>query len=220
MNAREGSAGHAALLDARDAALRDLSEEIGISVTFDDFGAAEVRIDASGNPLLVTGNTAGTLSKSNAADGSLLFNLDGTQFGANTGAMAGRSSALADITARQDDLDAIASSVITRSNAAQGSGSAQYGSAGQPLFSGLDAGTIALTLTDGSGLAVASSGAPAGSRDTGNLATLIAAIGGDDGPIAGDGQHSFDLVEPDRRIEYNQGRAGDHQFQRAGPDVE
>ncbi len=189
VDARGGSEGRAALLDARDAALRDLSEEFGTSVTFDDFGRAEVRLQANPAPpgqagvLLVSGTNAGTISGSAAADGTTTFDIGGTTFAPVSGAMAGRASAIADIAGRQDELDAAALATITVANTAQANGVGLDGTTGQPLFSGSDASDIELALEDGNGLALAAAGSPPGSRDTNNLSALIASYGGDSGPI-------------------------------------
>ena len=184
VSAREGSGGRAALLDARDAALRDLSQEIGIAVQFDEFGTATVEVDGAPPLTLVDGAVASTFAATVNPDSTVTLSVDGSVGAANTGAMAGRISALSQIAALADELDAIATSTITRANAAQASGSALDGSAGQPLFSGTQAGDMTVVLNDGAGLAVAIAGAPAGSRDTANLGNFIAAIGADDGPIA------------------------------------
>lgn len=190
VSAREGTAGRASLLDARDAALRDMAEEIGIVTSFDEFGAAEVRLVSSPPPpgeagvLLVSGVNFGELSNSIAPDGTVTLNIGGAQFSPVSGAMAGRSAALANISARQVELDSIAGETIARANAAQAAGAALDGSAGQPMFTGTNAQTIALALSSGDQLALAPAGSPAGSRDTGNLSALIASIGADDGPIA------------------------------------
>lgn len=188
-NSRGNSEGRAALLDARDAALRDLSEEFGTVATFDDLGRAEVRLQANPPPagqsgvLVVSGLTANTISSSTAADGTTSFDVDGTQFSPVSGAMAGRASAIADIAGRQDELDTAALAAITVSNTAQANGVGLDGNTGQPLFSGSDASDITLALEDGNGLALAAAGSPAGSRDTTNLSAFVAAFGADDGPI-------------------------------------
>lgn len=181
--ARDGTFGQAALLDARDAALRDLSEQFGITTSFDEFGAVEVRIKGNPSPLLVQGGSYNTLTASLTGNGSAAFNFGSLDFEPTSGAMAGRVAALTDIGTRQAELDNIAALTITRANTAQTAGAALDGSAGQPLFSGSSAGDIEMVLLDGAGLAVAPAGSPAGSRDTSNLGNLIAAFGADDGPI-------------------------------------
>ena len=54
-----------------------------------------------------------------------------------------------------------------------------------PLFAGAGAGSINVTLASADGLATAPAGAPAGSRDTSNLAALIASYAGPGGPASG-----------------------------------
>lgn len=179
------TAGQAALLDQRDAALAALSEELGISVQFEERGVANVRIGDASGPTLVDGTSATALSSIFAADGTVAFDLGGAALSPDSGALAGRAGALAAQADLQAQLDSIALSTITAANTAQANGSAQDGSAGQPLFSGSTAADIGLALGSANGLATAPAGAPAGSRDTTNLTALIAAIGADDGPVAG-----------------------------------
>ncbi|WP_298471465.1 flagellar hook-associated protein FlgK [uncultured Erythrobacter sp.] len=179
------TAGQLALFDQRDAALAALSEEIGISVDFEERGVVNVRLGDSGGALLVDGTSAGTLSASFAGDGTASFDLDGNAVSPGTGALAGRSAALTAQADFQAQLDDIALSTITRANDAQTNGAAQDGSPGQPLFSGSTAADIALALGSPNGLATAPAGSPAGSRDATNLTALIAAIGASDGPVAG-----------------------------------
>jgi flagellar hook-associated protein 1 len=98
--------------------------------------------------------------------------------------MAGRMTALSALADLQIELDDLAASVIALANNAQASGAALDGTPGQPLFAGTGAADIAVVLASGGGLATAPAGSPAGSRDTGNLAALIAALGSDTGPAA------------------------------------
>lgn len=190
VNVRPGTASHANLLDGRDAALRDISEEFSLSTEFDEIGRATVRLVTTPapagevGPVLVDGPDTNTITSTIAADGTASFGLDGLTFTPVSGAQAGRVSALADLRDRAATLDAIALSTITRANTAQANGAALDGTPGQPLFSGTNASDIELALTDGDQLALAPLGSPAGSRDTTNLSTLVAAIGADDGPIA------------------------------------
>lgn len=190
VNVRPGSASQANLFDARDAALRDISEEFSLSVEFDERGAATVRLVTTPapagevGPVLVDGPASNAITSTIAADGTASFELDGLTFTPVSGAQAGRVSALADLRDRADTLDAIALSTITRANTAQANGAALDGTPGQPLFSGTNASDIEMALTSGDQLALAPLGSPPGSRDATNLATLVAAIGADDGPIA------------------------------------
>lgn len=185
VGAREGTAGRAALLDARDAALRGLSEQFAIVPTINANGTADVALAGTPQVALVTGATAQTVSLSFAADGTASFAVGATSFAPAGGAFAGRAEALEQIAGLQTDLDALAASAIGIANTAQGNGVGTDGTPGQPLFAGSGAGNITVVLASADGLATAPAGSPAGSRDTGNLAALLGALGASTGPAAG-----------------------------------
>ena len=185
VGSREGTAGRAALLDARDKALRGLAEEFGISATINPNGTADVTLNGAPPVALVTGATTQPLATTFAADGTVSFAVGGTAFVPSGGAMAGRAGALAELADLQTSLDGLAVSAITLSNTAQANGVGLDGNPGPPLFAGTGAGDITLVLASADGLATAPAGASPGSRDTGNLAALIAALGDASGPIAG-----------------------------------
>jgi flagellar hook-associated protein 1 FlgK len=182
VSAQDGSARHAALLDQRDAALRQLADEFAINVTYDDIGAASVRIKGDPETRLVLGTGRNTLTSALTGNGSVTFNIGSLQFQPEGGAMAGRQAALTAQGTAQANLDAVAATVIASGNALQAGGVAPDGTAGQPLFSGSSARTIGLALTNGNQLATAPAGAPAGSRDTTALSTLLASLDAADGP--------------------------------------
>jgi len=182
---REGTAGRAALLDARDKALRGLAEQFGIVPTINANGTVDVALAGTPGMALVTGAAAQTVSVSFAADGTASFAVGGAGFVPSAGAMSGRANALAEMASLQTGLDAIATATIATANSAQSAGAAADGTQGQPLFAGTGAGDIAVVLAAAEGLATAPAGAPAGSRDTANLAALIAALGAPTGPTAG-----------------------------------
>ena len=185
VGSREGTAGRAALLDARDKALRGLAEEFAIQPTFNPDGTADVTLAGTPPVALVTGANAQPVAVSYAADGSASFTVGGAGFAPGGGAMAGRAAALAEMASVQTALDALAVSAITISNTAQAAGVAADGTPGQPFFAGTGAGSIAMVLAAPEGLATAAAGEPAGSRDTANLAALIAALGAPTGPTTG-----------------------------------
>lgn len=185
VGSREGTAGRAALLDARDKALRGLAEEFGISATINPNGTADVTLNGAPPVALVTGATTQPLATTFAADGTVSFAVGGTAFVPSGGAMAGRAGALAELADLQTSLGGLAVSAITLSNTAQANGVGLDGNPGPPLFAGTGAGDITLVLASADGLATAQAGAGPGSRDTGNLAALIAALGDASGPIAG-----------------------------------
>ncbi|MEM7690051.1 MAG: flagellar hook-associated protein FlgK [Pseudomonadota bacterium] len=186
-NVRPGTVGEASLLDARDAALRNLSESVGITASFDERGAVSVRLaDGSGGagPLLVDRFTATPITSTTNPDGTLAFALGSVAVAPARGALAGQAAALEAQADFQNQLDTIASDVIARSNAAQAAGADQDGNPGQPLFTGANAGDIALGLNSGRQLATAPAGSPAGSTNSTNLANFAASIGATDGPVA------------------------------------
>ncbi len=185
VGAREGTAGRAALLDARDKALRGLAEEFAIQPTFNADGTADVMLAGTPPVALVTGASAQAVAVSYAADGTASFTVGGAAFAPGGGAMAGRAAALTEMASLQSALDGLAVSAITISNNAQAAGVGADGNPGLPLFAGTGAGSIAMVLASADGLATAPAGAPAGSRDTANLAALIAALAGPTGPTAG-----------------------------------
>jgi len=182
---REGTAGRAALLDARDKALRGLAEEFAIVPTINANGTVDVALAGTPPAALVAGASAETVSVSFAADGTASFAVGASSLVPAGGAMAGRAAALTRMAVLQDDLDGLANTTITLANGAQAAGSAADGSPGQPLFAGSGAGSIAVVLSAPEGLATAPAGAPAGSRDTGNLAAFLAALAAPSGPAAG-----------------------------------
>ena len=68
VGAREGTAGRAALLDARDKALRGLAEEFGIQPTINANGTADVTLAGTPTVALVTGASAQAVSVNKSAD--------------------------------------------------------------------------------------------------------------------------------------------------------
>lgn len=185
VGAREGTAGRASLLDARDKALRGLAKEFAINPTINANGTADVTLSGTPPVALVTGGTAQAVAVSYAADGTASFSVGGSAFAPAGGAMAGRANALAEMAALQTGLDTLAVSAITISNTAQANGVGTDGTPGQPLFAGTGASNINVVLASATGLATAAAGSPAGSRDTTNLAALIAALGAPTGPTNG-----------------------------------
>lgn len=182
---REGSAGRAGLLDRRDAALRNLADQLGVSASFAENGT--VTVSANGTPaaVLVNAGTAATFALATAADGTIAFSVDGAAFAPASGAMAGRAAALAGMADLQVQLDTLAGNVMALVNGAQAAGSDFAGAPGAPVFSGTGAGDIAVVMASGAGLATAPGGAPAGSRDAANLAGLLGGLAADSGPVAG-----------------------------------
>jgi flagellar hook-associated protein 1 len=185
VGAREGTAGRAALLDARDKALRGLAEQFGIQSTINANGTADVTLAGTPPVALVTGATAQAVSVTFTANGTANFAVGAATFAPTGGAMAGRASALADMANVQTGLDGIAASVIAIANAAQAAGVGLDGTPGQPLFAGTGAAGITVVLASANGLATAPAAAPAGSSNTANLTALLTALSAPSGPARG-----------------------------------
>lgn len=193
VRAEVGTSSHAALLDQRDGQLAALSDRLDITVDYEPDGTVGVRIGDAGGPLLVSGTQTSALAMQSNSDGTIGFTLGGASVAPASGSLAGRAQALVtqrDYGVRLDDLAAL---TIQRVNNAQANGAAPDGSAGQAFFSGNTAGDIAVALADGSGIATAPSGSPAGSRDTGNLEALRGALA-NGGPAAAADTMIFDLA--------------------------
>ena len=181
---RDGSVSNAALLDQRDALVRDISALAGTHAQYDSAGRATIRIGGASGPVLVTGDTVQNLSLTLNADRTIQFAMAGAAISPASGALAGHSQALDRMAVVRGDLDAVAAALIARANAAQANGATPQGAGGPAFFAGTGASDIALSLADGSAIAAAPAGSAPGSRDTGNLAALQSALA-NGGPTAG-----------------------------------
>jgi len=198
--AADASSDQTALLDQRDSLLQQLSAFTDVATTINADSTVELRIGGAGGPLMVQGGSAGTLAMTTAGDGTITFAVSGltaapAPAALTGGALAGKAQALvklADVHARLDGLaDAMAGAV----NTAQAAGITPANAAGQPLFAGgppFTAASLALSLTDGAGIATAPAGAGANSRDAGNLNALRTALGNAD-PVGGMDALLFDV---------------------------
>ncbi len=174
--ASDASSDQTALLDQRDSLLQRLSTFADITATISTDETVEVRLGGSAGPQMVSGGSATPLAMASAANGTISFTLGGNPATVSAGALAGKAQALVKLAGVHASLDAIAAGIMATVNAAQASGAALDGSAGQPLFAGSTAGTIALAFENGALIATAPAGAGAGSRDPGNLGALRTAL--------------------------------------------
>lgn len=182
--AQNGSSDQSSLLDQRDQMLQKLSEHADISVTFASDYTVEVRLGSGGTVPLVQGGNAAQLTSTTAGDGTLSFAVGGSPVTLSGGDLAGAAQGLVHVRDAHAALDNIVDEFVTTVNGIQTGGTALDGSTGQPMFSGNTASSIAVSLTSASGIATAPAGAPAGSRDAGNLTALRTALTNND--IAGD----------------------------------
>ena len=178
--ASDASSDQTSLLDQRDNLLEQLSRHTDIATTIAADQTVEVRIGGSAGPQLVSGGTASPFAMATAGDGTISFTLGGGPVTVSGGGLAGRAQALVKVADTHTRLDAIATSLVATANAAQASGVALDGSAGQPFFSGTGAGGMTLSLTSGSQIATAPTGAGANSRNPANLDALRNALASSD----------------------------------------
>jgi flagellar hook-associated protein 1 FlgK len=157
------------LLDQRDLVLDKLGKLGAVSTT--DNGDGTIKVSFSG-VTLVNGTTLQTLSES----GGTLSNDMATPETATLGATTGKLGALVDLRdvvlpAYSSQLDAVAKTLITQTNALQAGGvdangvtqTGGYGldgSTGVAFFSGTDAATIAVTVTAAKVAAASANGVP------------------------------------------------------------
>jgi flagellar hook-associated protein 1 FlgK len=174
--ATDASADQSTLLDQRDVLLQKISAQADITTTFSSDNTVEVRLGGSTGPQLVSGQSANPLAMATATDGTISFTLGGAAIAPASGALAGKGQALVQLAETRGRVDATAAKFIQVVNAAQTSGVDLDGNAGEPLFSGTNAGDMALAVSDGSKLATAPAGSPANSREGGNLASLRTAL--------------------------------------------
>lgn len=190
--AADSSSDQSTLLDQRDALLEKLSGQASITATINADRTVDVRLGDASGPALVAGGAAGTLAMTTAANGSIGFTLGGSAVSLTGGALAGKALALDKLADVRTRIDTLARTVIDTVNTAQTSGAALDGSAGQPLFSGTGAASMAVVATSGSAIATAPAGAAAGSRNASNLDALRSALAAAD-PAGGMDALLFDV---------------------------
>ncbi|RDC59148.1 hypothetical protein HME9302_00333 [Alteripontixanthobacter maritimus] len=177
--AESGSGSRAVLLDQRDALLADMAQRIGVTATYDATGRVDVRLGDAGGPAIVSGNASFALTATDLPDGTLAYEIDTDPPAAVipvSGRLAGTGQGLSAVRDLATQLDELAANIAQTANDAQADGITPAGAAGRPLFSGSTAATLAMSLTNGSGLATAPASAGANSRNTANLAALRAAL--------------------------------------------
>ena len=175
--AADASSDQTALLDQRDALLADLSQYGDITTTLASDGSVTVTLGSTAtNTPLVSGGNVTTLAMATAGDGTISYTLDGEALSLGGGALAGQQLALGKLDQLRGDLDALAQTIVTTINDAQGAGTDRNGDPGADLLTGTTAATIALATGDPAMIATAPAGAAPGSRDAGNLDALRSAL--------------------------------------------
>ncbi len=173
LRAQPGTSAYAQLLDSRDAALQDLSENLNVDISFGAHDSAQVSFNGT---VLVSGITATSVAVSQNSDGTLaLATADGTALPAPAnGTLGGLFAAAGTVKERRASLDTLAQQFVTDLNKWHGQGMTDDGKSGEPLLSGTDATTIKALVTDPKALATRSKdGTP-----NGNLLTVNSTLRG------------------------------------------
>lgn len=174
LRAQPGTSAYAQLLDSRDAALGDLTENLNVDISFGAHDSAQISYNGQ---VLVQGNAASALSVSTNGDGTLALAMaDGTALAAPAnGKLGGLFSAAGTVAQRHASLDSIAENFVTAMNEWHAQGVTDGGAAGGALLSfGGSAATIAALVTDPAALALKSTDGTL----NGNLLTVNSTLRG------------------------------------------
>ena len=194
--AADSTSDQTSLLDQRDNLMQQLSSYVDVSATINADSTVDIRLGGTGGSVLVQGGTAHTFGMTTvttatatptAAAGTISFDVDGGAVAPSGGSLAGKAQALVKLADVHTKLDAIANTMMSAANTAQGNGVGLNGTTGLPLFSGGNAATMTLALTDAGGIATAPANAGVNSRDPANLNALRTALAANDPTSAMDG---------------------------------
>ncbi|BAV64678.1 flagellar hook-associated protein FlgK [Sphingobium cloacae] len=176
LRAQPGTSAYAQLLDGRDAALQQLSENLNVDVSFGAHDSVQISFNGQ---TLVQGDAATTVAVTANANGTLSFATSGgTALTAPAnGTLGGLFSAAQTVTDRRANLDTLAQQFVTDMNAwhAQGYTTTTPSMTGAPLLSyGGGAASVAALITDPAALATRS----ADGTLNGNLLTVQSTLRG------------------------------------------
>jgi flagellar hook-associated protein 1 FlgK len=170
----DGTAAHVALLDSRDQALTEITKRINVTITFGANDVADVKYGAMD---MVTSVAAGSMTVTQAGDGTLSFtatDVGGTTAAAAAptgGSLAGLSSSAEANRDRIIDLNDLADQYVSDINDWHTGGFTAAGVAGGTMLSsGGDASTLQVLITAPADLAGANAGGVANAN--------LVAIGG------------------------------------------
>lgn len=174
LRAQPNTSAYAQLLDKRDAALGDLSQNLNVDISFGTHDQAQISFNGQS---LVQGINATPVALSVNANGTLAFATSGgTALTAPANGTLGGLFASADtVSQRRTSLDSLAQQFVTDMNAWHAQGRTDANAAGTPLLSyGGGAASVAALITDPTQLAT---------QDTtgilnGNLLTASSALRG------------------------------------------
>ncbi len=180
MSSPQGTSGRAALEDQRDSIIGTITDKLGVDVQLDTNGAATLRMNDPGGPILVssTSTVPANLALSVSSTGTLSMTMTS---GGNTsavsptsGSLAGYADAANQIAGRRQQMDSLAASFAQQMNTWNAQGTDNNGNPGANLMSGTDAASLTVTATDPNLIAAADS---SNTSPNGNLLTLTSLRG-------------------------------------------
>jgi flagellar hook-associated protein 1 FlgK len=168
-----------ALADQRDELISQLSSQLGVNVTYNADGTANVY---SGNEALVSGSSSQKLSLSSSGPPySLVWGQDQSSFQPSSGTLAGDLSVVNQyVPGYQQNLDQVAQSLMGSVNNLMSTGYDLNGNPGTPFFLGTGASDIEVNpavAADPSLVAAASAPVAPGSSATNEDGTIAAEVG-------------------------------------------
>jgi len=174
LRAQPGTSAYAQLLDSRDAALQQLSENLNVDISFGAHDSVQISFNGQ---TLVQGDAATKVAVSANPNGTLAFATSGgTALTAPAnGTLGGLFSAAQTVTDRRASLDTLAQQFVTDMNAWHAQGQTDALAAGGALLSyGGGAANMAALITDPAALATRSTDGTL----NGNLLTVQSALRG------------------------------------------
>jgi len=174
LRAQPGTSAYAQLLDSRDAALQQLSENLNVDISFGAHDSVQISFNGQ---TLVQGDAATQVAVSANPNGTLSFETSGgTALAAPAnGTLGGLFSAAQTVTDRRASLDTLAQQFVTDMNAWHAQGETDALAAGGALLSyGGGAANMAALITDPAALATRSTDGTL----NGNLLTVQSALRG------------------------------------------
>lgn len=174
LRAQPGTSAYLQLLDSRDTALQDVTKNLNVDISFGAHDSAQVSFNGH---VLVSGDTASSVSVASNSNGTLALSLaDGTALAAPAnGALGGLFSAASAVSQRRSSLDTIAQQFVTDMNAWHAQGLTNANANGAPLLSyGGNAASVTALITDPAALALKSTDGTL----NGNLLTVTSTLRG------------------------------------------
>ncbi len=174
--ARDGSTNQATLLDERDRLINNIASNVAVKATFDDRGAASLRLAGPTGDVLLAGSVVEQFSLTIAVNGQIGFGLSSGSTTAITpisGRLAGLSEAANHVASQRSTLDSIASQFAVDLNDAHNAGFDAAGNPGAALLE-INGGAVGLTANALSAQQVAASDS---NTTNGNMIALSALRG-------------------------------------------